>query len=226
VPNGSLKLYGSVWGGLITALLMGLSPAVAQALPNGTWLSKPQIWFHSANNTLDQVMARIQGQRYRYVFLDFRNVSDRDQQRVVQAARRYQLVPIVWVQSPQYRRLTIEQIIHEARHADGVQVDDHFFANYSLQDFQVLRSQYQKLVFCSIQPFQAGLVPPWGCNQLDVQCYVAQSFSQCMGLANRLKSVVSLSSTSTLIYQHRLNGQLFNVFLWPHSDEYLAQTTP
>ena len=43
-----------------------LHPGLAQAaVPNGTWLSRPQIWFHTSTNTLSQIMERIRGQRYR-----------------------------------------------------------------------------------------------------------------------------------------------------------------
>ncbi len=80
---------------------------------------------------------------------------------------------MVLVQSPQYRSLRIEDLVHEARHGDGIQLDDHFFANYSQADFYLLRQLYTKPIFCSIQPFQARLVPTAGCNQLDEQCYSA-----------------------------------------------------
>jgi hypothetical protein len=140
--------------------------------------------------------------------------------RASQAARQQQLTAIAWVQSPQYRRLTVEQIINEARHADGLQVDDHFFSHYSLYHFNELRARYNKPIFCSIQPFQARLVPPSGCDQLDVQCYTPQQFSYCVGLADRLNAVVSLATSNTLRYQPSLNGRTFNVFLWPHTDEY------
>ena len=55
---------------------------------------------------------------------------------------------------------------------------------------------YAKPIFCSIQPFQASLVPRTGCNQLDVQCYTAQQFPHCLQVADRL------------------GGRSFNTFLW------------
>lgn len=204
----------------LTAASGALLPAAAMATPNGTWLSQPQIRFHTSNNTLDQVMATIRSQHYKTVFLDFRNVSDADQQRVSQSARQHQLISIVWVQSPQYRSLTVQQLVHEARYGDGIQVDDHFFSNYSLADFYALRSQYNKQIFCSIQPFQASQVPTSGCNQLDVQCYASSGFQSCLKLADRLRAVVSLSSTDTYRYIERLGGRTFNVFLWPYSKQF------
>jgi hypothetical protein len=203
---------------LVTLAAVGVTPA--NATPNGTWLSKPQIWFHSSNNTLEKVMQRIKEQQYKYVFLDVRNLPEADLLRATQAARAQQLSVIAWVQSPQYRGLGVEQIIQEARHADGLQVDDHYFTNYGLQDFNELRARYSKPIFCSIQPFQARLVPPSGCDQLDVQCYTPQQFKSCVGLADRLRAVVSLSTTNTLRYQSSLQGRSFNVFLWPFTDEY------
>jgi hypothetical protein len=206
---------------LFALISLGLVPGLAYAgSPNGTWLSRPQIWFHASNNSLEQVMQRIKGERYRYVFLDVRNLTDAEQQRASQAARQQQLTAIAWVQSPQYRQLTVEQIINEARHVDGLQVDDHFFSHYSLYHFNELRARYNKPIFCSIQPFQARLVPPSGCDQVDVQCYTPQQFSYCVGLADRLNAVVSLATSNTLRYQPALNGRTFNVFLWPHTDEY------
>lgn len=231
-PHQTLKpLQRSDWRSLTkrctqlgTALLgMGLFSGSALAVPNGTWLSRPQIWFHISTDTLDQAMQRIREQQYKYVFLDVRQVAEADQQRITQVARKYQLTSIAWVQSPQYRRLGVEQIINEARYADGLQVDDHFFSNYSLQDFYELRARYNKPIFCSIQPFQARLVPPSGCDQLDVQCYTPQQFTYCVGLADRLKAVVSLSHANTLQYQPQLGGRWFNVFLWPFTDEYRNQ---
>ncbi|WP_404785083.1 hypothetical protein [Altericista sp. CCNU0014] len=204
----------------IASTAMGLTAAAAVAQPYGTWLSKPQIMFHLSNSTLGPVMDRMRAQRYRVVFLDFRNVSSEDQQRVAQTVRQYQLVPIAWIQSPQFRTLSVQQIIDEGRHADGIQVDDHFFANYSRADFFQLRSQYRKQIYCSIQPFQAALMPPTGCNQRDVQCYAPINFKQCMGLADRLRAVTSLSSQNTLGYRDRMGGRSFNVFLWPHSHEF------
>jgi hypothetical protein len=210
-----------MWGSPFLVLMgLGVYAPVAQAAPNGTWLSKPQIWFHSSNNTLDQVMRRIKEQQYKYVFLDVRNVSEADQQRVSQSARQHQLTAIAWIQSPQYRGLNAAAIIHEARFTDGLQVDDHYFTHYNLQHFNELRSLYTKPIFCSIQPFQARLVPPSGCDQVDVQCYTPQQFRACVGLADRLRAVVSLSTTNTLRYQDYLQGRIFNVFLWPFSSEY------
>jgi hypothetical protein len=205
---------------LLTLLGWGLMPGLALASPNGTWLSKPQIWFHSSNNTLDQVMQRIKQEQYKYVFLDVRNLPDAVQQQASQSARRQQLSVIAWVQSPQYRGLTVDQIIYEARYADGLQVDDHYFSHYSLQSFNELRARYNKPIFCSIQPFQVRSVPPSGCDQLDVQCYTPQQFRHCVGIADRLNAVVSLATSNTLRYQSLLNGRIFNVFLWPHTDEY------
>ncbi|MFQ6538114.1 hypothetical protein ACLNEE_05325, partial [Aphanothece stagnina RSMan2012] len=146
---------------------------------------------------------------------DYRKVSDPVQQEVAQEARRQGLIPVVWVQSPQYRSMSIPELVHEARHGDGIQVDDHFFANYSLADFYRLRHLYTKPIFCSIQPFQAGLRPPSGCNQLDVQCYTNQGFQQCVKLADRLGAVVSLSEKNTLRHQPTLGSRRFNTFLWP-----------
>jgi hypothetical protein len=208
-------------GSVVAALLLSALPLSAQATPNGTWLSKPQIWFHSSNDTLNQVMARIKQERYEYVFLDYRNVDEADQQRVSQAARDYQLIPIVWIQSPQYRSLSVAEMIQEAQYADGIQVDDHFFTHYTAQDFQALRAQYDQPILCSIQPFQVKQIPTAGCDQLDVQCYTPESFQQCMGLADNLKAILSLSSTSTIRYQNQIQGRTYNVFLWPHSNDYL-----
>lgn len=216
--NQGIRIWALV-GSLIAASLG--TAEVACALPNGTWLSQPQIWFHSSTNTLDQVMQTIRAEQYRVVFLDYRKVSDSVQQQVSQSARRQNLIPVVWVQSPQYRSLTVQQLMYEARHGDGIQVDDHFFTHYSLSDFYALRSQYGKSIFCSIQPFQAGLVPPTGCNQLDVQCYTTNRFQDCLKLADRLKAVVSLSSTDTLRHMQRLGGRSFNVFLWPNSNQFV-----
>jgi hypothetical protein len=161
-------------------------------------------------------MDEIAQEKYRVVFLDFRGVPDAVQRQVSQKARERKLIPAVWVQSPQYRSLTIEQLIDEARNGDAIQVDDHFFAHYSARDFQALRARYNNPIFCSIQPFQAALVPD-GCNQLDVQCYAGPSFPGCMSLADRLKAVVSLSDKDTLQYRERLGVRAFNIFLWPHS---------
>ncbi|MCP9850819.1 hypothetical protein KBY88_13530 [Cyanobium sp. Morenito 9A2] len=201
-------------GGRFLAAALALSAAAAQAAPNGTWLSQPQIWYYATTHSLNGTMAEIRDSGFKVVFLDVRRVSDRMQREAAQAARREGLVPVVWVQSPQYRALQIADLVHEARHGDGIQVDDHFFANYSLEDFYLLRQLYPKPIFCSIQPFQVGLVPRDGCNQLDVQCYSAQQFQACLKLADRLGAVVSLSTQNTLGQQQKLGGRPFNTFLW------------
>jgi hypothetical protein len=201
-------LWGWLWPGL----------AAFGGVPNGTWLSKPQIRFHSSTNTLSQVMQDIKRQQYKVVFLDFRGVSDELQQKVSQEAREQNLIPVVWIQSPQYRSLTVSDLIYEARHGDGIQVDDHFFANYSRRQLQSLSYQYNKPIFCSIQPFQAKLVSDGLCNQLDVQCYTSNNFRNCIALADRLKAVVSLFDKQTFRYRQKLNGRRFNVFLWPYSE--------
>jgi hypothetical protein len=162
-------------------------------------------------------MRDIQRENYKVIFLDFRGVPDGVQQEVSQRAREQNLIPVVWIQSPQYRSLTVAEIIHEARHGDGVQVDDHFFTHYSQRAFQSLRFQYKKPIFCSIQPFQSALVPENGCNQLDVQCYTSSNFSSCQKLADRLKAVLSLSDKDTFRYRDQLGVRRFNVFLWPYS---------
>jgi hypothetical protein len=203
-----------IWGATMWGVLL---PELALGVPNGTWLSQPQIRFHSSTNTLSQVMRDIQREQYKVVFLDFRGVPDEVQRQVSQKAREQKLIPVVWIQSPQYRSLTVPELIHEARNGDGIQVDDHFFANYSLWEFQSLRFQYKKPIFCSIQPFQAALVPENGCNQLDVQCYTSNNFSGCQKLADRLKAVVSLSDKDTFRYRDQLGMRRFNVFLWPYS---------
>jgi hypothetical protein len=205
---------------VLASALVGATAVAADALPNGTWFSKPQIMFHLSNGTLGPVMERVRAQRYRVVFLDFRNVSDLDQQKVAQAVRYYQLIPVTWIQSPQFRALSVEQLVNEGKYTDGIQVDDHYFANYSRRDFSALRSQYRKPIYCSIQPFQAALVPPTGCNQIDVQCYSPLTLRQCVGLADRLKAVTSLSAQNTMGFGEVIGGRSFNVFLWPHSDEF------
>jgi hypothetical protein len=214
--NGAIKfLLGSKIGiGLIVIL-----PGSAGAEPFGTWLSKPQIAFHTSNNTLSYALAQIKAQRYKVVFLDYRNVSDTVQQQVSQTVRQQRLMPVVWVQSPQFRSLTVQQFSHEARNGDGIQVDDHFFTNYSLKDFYALRSSYAKPIFCSIQPFQAAKVPPKGCNHLDVQCYSPNGFRYCLNLAGRLNATASLSAQQTYQYRTQIARQ-FNVFLWPYSNKY------
>ena len=127
-----LRILGiTLWGWLWTGLALA-------GVPNGTWLSQPQIRFHSSTNTLSLVMRDIQRQKYKVVFLDFRGVPEGVQQQVSQEARAQKLIPVVWVQSPQYRSLTVAGLIHEARHGDGIQVDDHFFAHYSGKQFQSL----------------------------------------------------------------------------------------
>lgn len=205
----------------ILILILGsvLCSETAAAKPNGTWLSKPQIWYHTSTDTLDQELAQIRAEQYEVVFLDFRNVTDTIQQQVSQQAREQGLTPVVWIQTPQYRSLTVQQLINEARHGDGIQIDDHFFTHYSLEDFYRLRKQYTKRIYCSIQPFQAKKVPPTGCNELDVQCYVPNTIKDCLKLVDRLQAVASLSSNNTLSYLRQLNGRPFNVFLWPNSDK-------
>lgn len=205
---------------LAATAFLALAPQVAQAAPAGTWLSQPQIRYHVSSKTLTQAMAKIKQQQYKVVFLDFRNVPDDVQQHVSQVARQHQLKPVTWIQSPQLRSLTVPQLVHEARHTDGLQVDDHYFSHYSQQDFFKLRAAYTKPIYCSIQPFQAKQLPSGGCNQVDVQCYTPSSLKHCMGLADRLKAVTSLSAQGT--YQHRqtLNGRKFNVFLWPYSKDF------
>ncbi len=194
---------------------LALAPTVVNAGPNGTWLSKPQIWYYNSTETLTHVMAQISAEKYKVVFLDFRNVSEPMQRTTAQEARRQGLIPVVWVQSPQYRSMSIQDLVHEARHGDGIQVDDHFFANYRLSEFYALRRIYSKPIFCSIQSFQARLIPRHGCNQLDVQCYTPQVFQRCIRLAERLGAVVSLSTKNTLGYRRSLGRRLFNTFLWP-----------
>ncbi len=210
MPNGS-----RIFGLLVAAGGLGLAPGAVRAAPYGTWLSQPQIWFYHSRRALTQIMDQIRADDYKVVFLDVRKVSDTVQQQVAAEARRQGLMPVVWVQSPQYRSMSVSDLIHEARHGDGIQVDDHFFANYSLADFYRLRRQYDKPIFCSIQPFQAGLLPRSGCNRLDVQCYTSQTFQQCLSLAGRLGAVVSLSTERTLHYRTALGSRPFNTFLWP-----------
>lgn len=219
-PVSGLRLRLSLFSCFLASALVGVTAAVADALPNGTWFSKPQIMFHLSNGTLGPVMERVRAQRYRVVFLDFRNVSELDQQRVAQTARDYQLIPVTWIQSPQFRALSVQQLVDEGKYTDGIQVDDHYFAHYSRQDFSALRSQYTKPIYCSIQPFQAAQVSTAGCNQVDVQCYSAVTLRQCVGLADRLKAVTSLSAQNTLGFGEVIGGRSFNVFLWPHSDEF------
>ncbi len=209
------------FGSCLAGTLMASIPLAAQASPNGTWLSKPQIWFHASNQTLDSVMERMKQERYDYVFLDYRNVDDEMRQEVALAAKENNLSPIVWIQSPQLRSMTVEDMIQEAEHADGIQVDDHFFTHYSQRDFQELRAKYDKEILCSIQPFQADKVPARGCDQLDVQCYTPASFQKCLKLADNLNAVLSLSSTSTISQQNKYWTRAHNVFLWPHSDDYM-----
>ncbi|KAI9133888.1 hypothetical protein [Acaryochloris sp. CCMEE 5410] len=209
---------------LLTALagtaFLALAPQAAQAAPSGTWLSQPQIRYHVSSNTLNQAMAKIKQQKYKVVFLDFRNVSDEVQQQVSQVARQHQLKPVVWIQSPQLRSLTVSQLVHEARHTDGLQVDDHYFTHYSQKDFFKLRRAYTKTIYCSIQPFQAKQLPSGGCNQVDVQCYTPSSLANCMKLADRLNAVTSLSAQNTYQHRQKLAGRRFNVFLWPYSNQF------
>ena len=186
-------------------------------VPNGTWLSQPQIRFYSSTNSISQVMREIQQQNYRIVFLDFRGVADGIQQQVSKKAREYSLIPVVWVQSPQYRALTVAELIYEARHGDGIQIDDHFFAHYSRIAFESLSFQYKKPIFCSIQPFQAALMNEIRCNQIDLQCYTTNNFNDCVKLADKLNAVVSLSDKDTFRYREQLGVRRFNVFLWPYT---------
>jgi hypothetical protein len=204
---------------LLLAIGLTAIPAIAEAVPNGTWLSQPQLWFHASTQTLTQTMALIRTQHFKVVFLDYRNVPDALQHQIRQEARRQGLIPVVWIQSPEYRSLSIPQLIDEARHGDGLQIDDHFFANYSLADFFELRARYNKPIFCSIQPFQSALLPQNGCNQVDVQCYSSAGWQNCLKIAGQLGAVVSLSAKDTLGYLNQLEGQRFNVFLWPNSKQ-------
>lgn len=222
-PSPWLKRRSSFVSYFLTSAFVVLTAAIAEALPNGTWFSKPQIMFHLSNATLSPVMERVRTQRFRVVFLDFRNVSDLDQQKVVQTVRQSNLVPVAWIQSPQFRALSVQQLADEGRHTDGIQVDDHFFANYSRSAFYALRSQYRKPIYCSIQPFQAALVPPSGCNQIDVQCYTPISVKKCAELADRLRAITSLSTQNTLGYRELIGKRAYNVFLWPHSDEFVQK---
>jgi hypothetical protein len=48
-----------------------------------------------------------------------------------------------------------------------------------------------------------------------VQCYTSQTFQRCVGLADRLGAVVSLSTKHTLRYRGTLGKRSFNTFLWP-----------
>ncbi|MEA5473907.1 hypothetical protein VB716_06690 [Synechococcus sp. CCY9201] len=70
----------------MAATVMALPPAVADAAPYGTWLSQPQIWFHSTKGSLSQVMAQIRSEHYQVVILDYRKVSDSMQQEVAREA--------------------------------------------------------------------------------------------------------------------------------------------
>lgn len=45
-------------------------------------LTPPQIWFYASRGQLERVMAQIRAERYRMVFLDYRQVSDAMQQEV------------------------------------------------------------------------------------------------------------------------------------------------
>lgn len=209
---------------LFSSFLLAV-PKVSQAAPTGTWLSQPQIRYHVSSNTLTEAMAKIKKQNYKVVFLDYRNVSDDVQQKVSQAARENQLKPVVWIQSPQLRSLSVSQLINEAKHTDGLQVDDHYFKHYSSKDFAELRSAYDKPIYCSIQPFQARQVPAQGCYQVDVQCYTPTTLRRCMGLADRLNAVTSLATKRTLKYRQKLGNRKFNVFLWPHTNDFFKRTS-
>lgn len=196
-------------------------PKIAHSKPSGTWLSQPQIRYHVSSNTLNQAMEKIKEQKYKVVFLDFRNVPDDVQQKVSQAARQNELKPVVWIQSPQLRSLTVSQLVNEARHTDGLQVDDHYFKHYSRSDFNELRSAYTKPIYCSIQPFQTKQLPASGCNEIDVQCYTPSSLRSCMKLADRLNAVTSLAAKRTFQYRQKLGNRKFNVFLWPNTNDFL-----
>ena len=94
---------------------MGLtfSAAPVQTAPNGTWLSQPQIWYYASRQSLNDVMAEIRGSDFKVVFLDVRKVSEAMQREAAQAARRQGLLPVVWVQSPQYRALGISDLVQQ-----------------------------------------------------------------------------------------------------------------
>jgi hypothetical protein len=200
---------------LLSVVPLMLAPEVVSAIPNGTWLSKPQIWYYTSTQQIQRVMTQIRLQQYKVVFLDYRKVPEPMQQKVSQEARRQGLTPVVWVQSPKYRSLSIPQLVYEARYGDGIQVDDHFFSNYTLRDFYALRRLYTKPIFCSIQPSQVTQAPSGGCNQIDVQCYASNGFQSCVKQADRLGAVVSLSTSDTLGYRDKLGERRFNTFLWP-----------
>jgi hypothetical protein len=202
---------------LLSVAWLMLLPKVVGAMPNGTWLSQPQIWFYRSTDKLEQVMAQIRTQHYKVVFLDYRKVPEVMQQQVSHEARSQGLTPVVWVQSPQYRSMSISDLVNEARYGDGIQVDDDFFDHYTLKDFYALRRLYTKPIFCSIQPGQVTLAPPGGCNQIDVQCYASNGFQNCVKIADRLGAVVSLSVAQTLGYRNTLGERRFNIFLWPTS---------
>lgn len=215
MSNSQLALKSFLFSSVLLAV-----PQVAHAAPTGTWLSQPQIRYHVSSNTLMEAMAKIKQQNYKVVFLDYRNVSDDVQQKVSQAARENHLKPVVWIQSPQLRSLSVSQLINEAKHTDGLQVDDHYFKHYSSKDFAELRSAYSKPIYCSIQPFQSKQLPKRGCNQVDVQCYTPSTLRRCMGLADRLNAVTSLATKRTLKYRQKLGNRKFNVFLWPNSNDF------
>lgn len=212
--------YKLVLKSLLFSSFLLATPQASQATPTGTWLSQPQIRYHVSSNTLTEAMAKIKKQNYKVVFLDYRNVSGDTQKKVSQAARENQLKPVVWIQSPQLRSLTVSQLINEAKHTDGLQVDDHYFKHYSSKDFAELRSAYDKPIYCSIQPFQSKQLPKRGCNQVDVQCYTPSTLRRCMGLADRLNAVTSLATKRTFKYRQKLGNRKFNVFLWPNSNDF------
>jgi hypothetical protein len=197
------------------ASLLVLAPEVLGAVPNGTWLSKPQIWYYTTTHQLEQIFTKMRFQQYKVVFLDYRKVSEQMQQQVSTEVRRQGLTPVVWVQTPYYRSLSIPELAYEARYGDGIQVDDHFFSHYTLREFYALRRLYTKPIYCSIQPSQVKLAPPGGCNQIDVQCYASNGFESCVKLAEQLGAVVSLSTSETLGYHEQLGDRRFNMFLWP-----------
>jgi hypothetical protein len=74
---GMLKVFTLL---LSVAPLM-LAPEVVSAIPNGTWLSKPQIWYFTSTHQIERVMTQIRLQQYKVVFLDYRKVSEQMQQK-------------------------------------------------------------------------------------------------------------------------------------------------
>ncbi len=202
----------------LVVALISASPAHAEAAagaaPNGTWLSQPQIWFHSTRGSLGQVMAQIRREQYRFVFLDYRRVSDAMQREVAQQARAHGLIPVVWVQSP----------------STGAWAS----ASWSMRPAMAMASRWMTIssrtTACPTSTAAAGL------HQTDLlqhpalpgrhhaagglqpaRCAVlhGQTFSSCVKLADRLGAVVSLSTAGTLGRRSSLGGRRFNTFLWP-----------